>query len=829
MKNIISICNNHKFEYQYKGSITVFLSLILLLILSVTMTTIEAARVNAAQVLTKRAFVTAMDSLLAEYYLPLFEEYHIFGLDSGYGSDSIEYNTMTSKVNSYMNYTFDPTFEISLSTNLENTFQLYNIKITETNITNIKTLMNQGGDLYVGQAVSYMKYKEVGDGLERLLGNLSLLKETEASGTIITYKQNTEEKLYKIDEKILLLMNYIDGIGFDTIGFSASGNITTSNSFIKKVCNFTPTKENVGVNNDVLFSAIQNKYTNTLAILNSIRARINSLQNNLNNKDKARVKHLYLTLIDQTDMKEEEIKKHHRAILEAKEQMDYYNEVESNLIQSINGDMDSIISISEKTLIAINSSLVIIDELIGMQDEATTYITEYENLLYELKGQINNKLYESLLGELQYLNRYKKNTNDSGNYYNYNFVKMKETLLKDKGALLNVIQYKHSKINSSNALWNEFMECINTITSHIQAYSHDHLYFDYSSFIYQGENKTFLSNINQFLENGVMGLIPFEKEEFSHNKIAGYDLPTYLNGISDNTDLYDITSVLRDSLNGGENSFLDIFSDFSKNISGIDSFTNSNEIAKYLIFQEYLSDHFMNFNKDDIEKELKNQKYELEYILMGKSTDYDNLKGVVTKILLTRIMMNLISLISNSQKSGEARVLALSLVGFTGLPALISITKTMILVIWAFVESLVDVTAMLYGFEIQFYKNSNNVQVELNDLYHIDKSYIKNKANNIKEVKSLMGLSYKDYLKMFLYIESHENKVYRSLDLIQLNLQAKYEETFYIKNCLYGLGMNTRLQLKKEFVTLPFVWELLAPNSTDEDYILELSYEYSYY
>ena len=65
------------------GSITVFLTLILLLILSLIMTILEGARISVAQVFAERALITSMDSLLAEYYRPLFDEYHIFALDLG--------------------------------------------------------------------------------------------------------------------------------------------------------------------------------------------------------------------------------------------------------------------------------------------------------------------------------------------------------------------------------------------------------------------------------------------------------------------------------------------------------------------------------------------------------------------------------------------------------------------------------------------------------------------------------------------------------------------------------------------------------------------------
>ncbi len=62
-----------------EGSITVFLSLILLLILSLIMGIVEGARVNTARIFAARALTTAMDSVLAEFYDPLMEEYHLLG------------------------------------------------------------------------------------------------------------------------------------------------------------------------------------------------------------------------------------------------------------------------------------------------------------------------------------------------------------------------------------------------------------------------------------------------------------------------------------------------------------------------------------------------------------------------------------------------------------------------------------------------------------------------------------------------------------------------------------------------------------------------------
>ena len=65
---------------KQNASITVYLSLTLLLLLSLIMTVIEGARRTATVIFTERAMSTAMDSVLAGFFGPLMDEYHILGL-----------------------------------------------------------------------------------------------------------------------------------------------------------------------------------------------------------------------------------------------------------------------------------------------------------------------------------------------------------------------------------------------------------------------------------------------------------------------------------------------------------------------------------------------------------------------------------------------------------------------------------------------------------------------------------------------------------------------------------------------------------------------------
>ena len=67
-----------------KGSITVFLSLVLVLLFSFILTALEAARITGATAYVSMVSQLAGDSFFASYYYPLFKEYGLFGVDAGY-------------------------------------------------------------------------------------------------------------------------------------------------------------------------------------------------------------------------------------------------------------------------------------------------------------------------------------------------------------------------------------------------------------------------------------------------------------------------------------------------------------------------------------------------------------------------------------------------------------------------------------------------------------------------------------------------------------------------------------------------------------------------
>jgi CII-binding regulator of phage lambda lysogenization HflD len=814
-----------------EGSITVFLSLILLLILAVIMTTIEAARVSTAKAYTERALSASMDSVLAEYYLPLFQEYHIFGLDASYGMQEIDEETMISKLENNMEYTFMPNKDLSLRNGYipMDDVNLFGIQTSNTNIEQINTLLDYDGELFTDQAVSYMKYKEVGDIFENFIKNSSKVKETNAVEAVLNKKQVTEESLYQIDEKVLELMRLIDGISISEKGVELNNQeqIVIKDKFVKEICTLPVTMENIHINNPFVFSSLKNYYINPLEIIGTASDNIDDLIENISLKEQAKERYDDLKRIDRSKITDEnKLKKLKKKLANAKKTLQKYTDREKTLLNSLNDELDTLNNMVSGTLSSINSSLPVVDELLIKQEIVTNEITDYESFLSANREGIDDNFYRGLMDDLTNIQKYKKTDSVTKDTIDdYNFEEMKNTLLKNKSILLNIKKYP--KASATESTLNELKLLLNSSRNSFEGYSHNGLQFDYSTLAKPAESDSFFSCIQNLMQDGIMSLI-IDTDKVSKKEIVSDLLPSKLHEVSENKEPFDISEQLANlNLNSKIGSLTDVFSNLGSNIDLTGAALAGGEaVGQALLLQEYLVEHFSEYNLENTENNQKALNYELEYILMGRSTDYNNLKSIITRIILIRTIMNLITLFADTKSSGEARTLAISFVGFTGLPALVMIIKTAILAIWSFTEALIDVAALLQNKSVPLLKTGNDIQLKLNEIFLLNKAYIETKVSKMKETAGTAQLKYKDYLRLFLFMEGKEKKSYRAMDLIQENIQNKYEDTFYLKNCIFGFRASAKFQMNSKFVSLPFVRQLI--DFQDEGYIFKSTQEYSY-
>lgn len=183
----------------------------------------------------------------------------------------------------------------------------------------------------------------------------------------------------------------------------------------------------------------------------------------------------------------------------------------------------------------------------------------------------------------------------------------------------------------------------------------------------------------------------------------------------------------------------------------------SNEI----LFLAYLFDKCGYYGD---EKEDSMLKYQIEYIIAGKDTDWKNLEQVAKRLLKWREAANVLYIMSDGAKIAEAEAMALALTAVMLCPELVEPVKYTILFAWAYVESLHDVKDLLRGGRVPIYKTSADWKTGINS--------IKNIRGSLKSTEeSGRGLSYKEYLEIMLFLTDSHDRTFRAMDIMEMDIR----------------------------------------------------------
>ena len=199
--------------------------------------------------------------------------------------------------------------------------------------------------------------------------------------------------------------------------------------------------------------------------------------------------------------------------------------------------------------------------------------------------------------------------------------------------------------------------------------------------------------------------------------------------------------------------------------------------ADRLFFQGYILDKYGNY-ANQLEK--SRLKYQIEYILAGKENDTDNLKWVVNRLLLIRETANVVYLFSNKTKMAEAEALALTLSAVIQLPELAELVKVAILFAWAYAESVYDVKQLLAGNRVPLIKTDESWHFGLEGMLSYEEGLDSTEQDSLSE-----GISYEDYLMILLTCVDEETKIFRAMDLIEMDIRKTAgNEKFRMDGCV---------------------------------------------
>lgn len=230
---------------------------------------------------------------------------------------------------------------------------------------------------------------------------------------------------------------------------------------------------------------------------------------------------------------------------------------------------------------------------------------------------------------------------------------------------------------------------------------------------------------------------------------------------------------------------------------------------------EYLDEYFADYSKPASGHALS---YELEYVLCGKESDKDNLEGVVNRLLLMRMAANVTHILSDGTKKEDAMLMANALAGFTGNPAVIQVVQIGIIAAWAYVESILDIRALLEGDRVALLKNNGQWMTQLGSL---TKAF----ADGTKTNNCTDGLSYQDYLKGFLFTMGNKKLAYRMMDIMEQNLHL----VSAYRNCRMD-HMLCQINYDLAYVAEPLFWNFVTVGKSKlTDLQFQNSQSFSYY
>jgi len=811
------------------------------------MTVIEGSRQVAARSVAERAFTTAMDAVLAGFYGPLMDEYHLLGLDISYGNDGHDDSEISRRIKDYMSYTFDP----PQNSEAKAFGGFYGISVESVTVKNKTKLMDYGGSLFVHEISEYMKYKTMGNAAQFLLEKASLLEQPKQVSILYEEKLKVEEEMVDIDEGILALMKYLDGVSTGKKGLvrDRGGKLKTEKYFAKKILFDTPTMESTGINNQIIFLALQDQYINPSGMFEAVSDNLDRLiilvdniadeearetaiqgqieeaknelavlKNNLNNMDeddengKANIKARINDIKNRISDLEEEIRNIRKTI------SDYENE-KNTCLYNVSTCISELGSLISGCISRTEQSIEELDKIIAAAQKTEPKIISFENNLKKYKDVMDKEIYDSFEESLKDIKKYLPENN-----HGYDFLGMKEILESNYDTL----RICERKLNEgyealSGTDYAKAKDKYNEAYNMLLTYNTGELKLDYSTLVIQNEDTPdFLEAMKDLVEKSITRLV-IDEDKVSSKKMNTENLPSVLAALAGELQGFSFPELFKKLKIGNKETGLGgLFGSFDDYSLGSLLGKAADTMAKRILLMEYIDDHFYNFTINEEEKKTRKPSvldYEREYLLFGKDSDEDNLEAVVMKLILIRTVINFASLLGDRNKFSEAKALAAAMVGFTGLPVLVYITQGILMLLLAYVSALVDTCALLSGKEVPFVKK---IELNYSDILLMTGENIRKKAESYKDEK---GFTYNDYLTVFLYMTNQKKLSYRMMDLMQENIKLRYGTNFNFQNCIFGFEAEAVFNIKPLFTRFAFIKEHIDSDFKG-DYKVSAGYSY---
>ncbi len=451
-----------------KGVITVFLSFIFLFFLNFLMTTVEAARISAGRSYIAMLGLNAGRGLESRYYYPLFKEYGLLAVDSGFGGTLPDGKKLENIMNESLQYAEKNTLGGL-------------IDASELSVASIqvKTLVSNDFKAFKEQ----IKEEAVYEGAELLCSFFTdnSLETVESVTGLQVKQQEAGKATAAVSIEILKMMELVDGVCTTDEGLKTDkkGNYQVASSFAKKF--FAKDTE-----------TLEQSYGNSV-ILELVKPYIIDV--------KVAIENLWQVIQDYKKLRTYVDKESTEIVLE---------EMYKALYLGWDGSM-----------IAYLEALKQADILERVQKVAQSDVLQYEQELIGSIG-IDNEVLAGLFAELDHLKDY-VGLNEKG----YNAGNIKKNLLNN----LNVMQtaalpeIQEFVDGEGEIIVDEMENCLSNFTVIISGMVYDSLRFDYGNLKAADGLKSKLEDtVTSILAGGVFSILGVK--DVSEKELEGSALPS---------------------------------------------------------------------------------------------------------------------------------------------------------------------------------------------------------------------------------------------------------------------------------------------------------------
>lgn len=752
-------------DMNRKGSITVFLSLLLVLMFSFVLTALEAARIRGATAYVSMLSGLAGDSFLASYYYPLFREYRLFGVNAGDENGFLEESILTEELEK----------NLSCGTK-EGMGGLVSFTETEVRLDNYETLLEQKEAGFLSQ----VKSQVVLDGISLALSELFPSEELQEAGNVgAVYRQQEEtmETVATVTEELLHLMELADGVqmGKQGIEFDKNGKMQIKDTFIKQLVVMEQEELKAAYDTAEVFRSNSGKFyraDRAAGRIKTLLLRVDSLDSDLSFL-KEQSSSYRCTLADTKRTWEEGEKEEVQQALEAAEkQCKIYEEWKNEALSDACTEYTRLKKQLEAVKSTLEEALNLVKTLEIKQKTAQLSVQAYEVFLQGKSNVLSAELYQYFLSELERMKVY-IGMEEKG----YSAEMMRKSLETDIVLLEAVMPAgfcaeEYMKMNAE----------MEVVLRRMTEYTVEGLWFSYGDIVVaETLPDNVLGTLGSLLSTGILQLVGISDQSISKQKLNGKDLVTA--GMEKSSMIEELFSCIPDAVQLLEDGKL---AQVIKN--------TGNNVWEGMALELYAWNYFHCFGEDSPYTKLN---YEREYLVFGAEKDKTNLLYMVLTLTAIRMLFCMVMILKQPERMEKLEAMSLGIAGFTGMPALGSVVKYSLLVLWAVEEALVEVAALLQGKQIALLGSGC---ISLNEIFLCNAKLIAQKADNL----SGAGPGYKEYLVLLSLTRESGLKAYRAMDLIQENIRYRYNDSFRIRNIVTKLEFTTSVIIKKQFDTSVF-------------------------